>query len=87
MLLADSLAAVEPELRTETWRENLALPVEPLTGQPMRIRIADDGGLVLWSVAAEDPGMGSGRVEVVWQNETEALPPELGIFADDWAVD
>jgi len=87
ILVADNVLAVEPALRTDGWREGFALPIEPLTGQPVRMWLAEDGGFVLWSSAAEDPAMVSGRVEVVWRSGTDALPPELEPFVEDWAAE
>lgn len=84
MLLASEIAATPADERLAVWGVLNLLPPEPLTGEPIRLWFDTSGGFVLWCVAAEEPDRGSGRIELVWQSGTEALPPELEPYREDW---
>ncbi|MEM9418574.1 MAG: hypothetical protein AAGA25_05885 [Planctomycetota bacterium] len=84
LLLNDEIVEISASESASSWASRLELPDDPLTGLPFRLWLAENGGFVLWSIAAENPAHGKRRFELVCQTGTEALPPELETFRQEW---
>ncbi|MBB6431483.1 hypothetical protein [Algisphaera agarilytica] len=84
LLLSDQIRQTPVSQRIDRWGGERELPVDLLTGHPVRVWLAEDRGIVVWSTAAEASDYGPRRFSLVCQTKTDSLPPELEAYQQEW---